>query len=202
MQFTLADLAVRERYKLLTGLVVPRPIAFTTTLSPDGRVNAAPFSYFNLMGTDPPVVVLGPGDRAPGTPKDTARNIEATRDFVVNVVDEALAEVMNRAATNFPPDVSEVEALGLATVPSVQVAPPRLADAPAQLECREVTTLTIRNTRVIAGEVLVVHVRDDLVDPERFYILGERLHAVGRMQGSAYTRTRDQFSMQRQRYQE
>ncbi|MEM1126867.1 MAG: flavin reductase family protein [Bacteroidota bacterium] len=200
MHFDLSTLSVRERYKLLTGVIVPRPIALVTSVGADGLVNAAPFSYFNVMGADPPVVVFGPGNRAPGQPKDTAQNVADTREFVVNLVDEALAEAMNLTATDFPPHVSEVEALGLETVPSVTVAPPRLAAAPVHLECKEVTTLTVGNTRVVAGEVLHLHIRDALVDAERMRIHGDRLHLVGRMHGAWYTRTRDLFEMPRLSY--
>lgn len=197
MDLDLGALSARDRYKLLTGLVVPRPIAFVTSLSSEGVLNAAPFSYFNVMGADPPVVVVGPGNRAPGEPKDTARNIADTRQFVVNLVDEALAERMNLAATGFPPETSEVDAIGLTTAPSVQVDVPWLTEAPASLECREVVTLTIRNTRVVVGEVVHVHIRDGLLDPERMYVDAEQLRLVGRMQGKHYTRTRDQFELAR-----
>ena len=200
MTFDFSDLTPHERYKLLTGVIVPRPIAFVTSQDRQGRLNAAPFSYFNTMGADPPVVVLGPGNRGPDAPKDTARNIAATQQFVVNLVDEALAERMNLAATDFPPEVSEVESIGLVTAPSVRVGVPRLADAPASLECREHVTLTLRNTRVILGEVLYLHIRDDLIDPERLYVRADRLHLIGRMQGPTYTRTRDRFEMRRLSY--
>lgn len=202
MTFDFADLTPRERYKLLTGVIVPRPIAFVTSQDAQGRLNAAPFSYFNTMGSDPPVVVIGPGNRGPDAPKDTARNIAATRQFVVNLVDEALAERMNLAATDFPPTVSELEAVGLATAPSVRVDVPRLADAPASLECTEVVTLTIRSTRMVVGEVRYLHIRDDLIDPERLYVHTDRLRLIGRMQGSGYVRTRDRFEMERLSYAE
>ncbi|RMH64540.1 MAG: flavin reductase family protein [Bacteroidetes bacterium] len=202
MTFDFTDLAPGDRYKLLTGVIVPRPIAFVTSQDERGRVNAAPFSYFNTMGADPPVVVIGPGDRGPDRPKDTARNIAATRQFVVNLVDEALVERMNLAATDFPPEVSEVDALGLATAPSVRLDVPRLADAPASLECTEVVTLTIGHTRMIVGQVHYLHIRDDLIDPERLYVRTDRLHLVGRMQGHGYVRTRDRFELERLSYAE
>lgn len=198
MDFNLTQLAPRERYKLLAGVVVPRPIAFTTTLDAEGRVNAAPFSFFNIMGYDPPVVALGPGDRPDGMPKDTALNIRATREFVANLVDEALAPAMNIAATPFPAGTDELKEAGLTVRPSVQVAVPSIAEAPVNLECREITTLHIGRTRVVLGEVVHLHLRDDLVDPERLYINGEHLHAVGRMHGSGwYTRTSDLFQIAR-----
>ena len=198
MDFDLQDLTPDERYKLLIGVVVPRPIALTTTLDADGRVNAAPFSFFNVMGYDPPLVMFAPGNRPDGTPKDTARNIRATREFVVHIIDEALAEAMNVAATPFPPGTDEVARAGLTTQPSVQVAVPRIAEAPVGLEGREVTTLLIGNTRIVVGEVLHLHLRDDLLDRERMRVHTGRLGAVGRMQGGGwYTRTTDLFQIAR-----
>ena len=201
MQFKLADLAPRDAYKLLTGLVVPRPIAFVTTVSKEGHVNAAPFSYFNLMGSDPPVVVIGPGNQD-GRPKDTARNIRETGAFVVNLVDEAIAERMNLAATNFPHGVNELDEIGLTPVPSVEVDVPRIAEAPVSLECREAATVRVGRSRIVIGEVLYLHVRDDIVDPEKMYIDAEKFQAVGRMGGLAYARTSDRFEMKRLSYEE
>ena len=201
MQFKLADLAPRDAYKLLTGLVVPRPIAFVTTVSKEGHVNAAPFSYFNLMGSDPPVVTIGPGNQD-GRPKDTARNIRETSAFVVNLVDEAIAERMNLAATNFPHGVNELDEIGLTSAPSVEVDVPRIVEAPASLECREAATVRVGRSRIVIGEVLYLHVRDDIVDPEKMYIDAAKLQAVGRMGGLAYTRTSDRFEMQRLSYEE
>lgn len=198
MDFDARDLTPNERYKLLTGIIVPRPIALTTTLDAEGRLNAAPLSFFNVMGYDPALVVFAPGNRPDGSPKDTARNIRATREFVVHIVDEALAEAMNVAATPFPPGTDEVAAAGLTTQPSVQVTVPRIAEAPASLEGREVTTLLIGNTRIVVGEVLYVHLRDDLLNPDRMHVHTDRLGAIGRMHGSGwYTRTSDRFQMAR-----
>lgn len=198
MTFDLHDLTPRDRYKLLSGVIVPRPIAWTTTLDDAGRVNAAPFSFFNLMGYDPPVVALGPSNRPDGTPKDTAQNIRARHAFVVNIVDETLAERMNLTATAFPPGVDELAQAGLSTVPSVQIDVPRIAEAPASLECREVATLEIGRTRIVLGEVLHLHLRDDLVDPVRLRVHADRLHAIGRMHGGGwYTRTNELFQMHR-----
>src|SRR5580698_6968222 len=127
MKLTLSELSTGQRYHVLSSLVVPRPIAWVTTLNEDGGVNAAPFSYFNLMGDDPPLAVLGIGKRSDGGAKDSFRNIRRTREFVINMVTEENAELMNLCATDFPPGISEVQALGLATEPSLLVKPPRLA---------------------------------------------------------------------------
>lgn len=131
MRWRIAELAPELRYKLLVSLVVPRPIAFITTRDATGLVNAAPFSFFNVFSDDPPLVIIGIGRRADGSPKDTARNIEATGEFVVNLVDEATAEAMNVTAIDFPPDESEIGPASLTLADSVEVAPPRVAEAPA-----------------------------------------------------------------------
>ncbi len=185
-------------YPLLSSLVVPRPIAWVTTLGADGVVNLAPFSFFNLLGTDPPIVGFAPGDRANGTPKDTALNIRHHGEFVINLVDEPLAEAMNQSAAPLPHGVSELEKIGLATLPSSLVRTPRLAAAPASLECTEWQTLQIGNNRLIIGQVRRAHVRDDLIDPVTLRIRQEAFHAIGRMAvPDWYCRTTDRFGMER-----
>ena len=197
------QLTPADRYKLLTCLVVPRPIALVTTLDPAGVVNAAPFSFFNVMGPDPPVVVLGVGDRPAGGPKDTAANVRRERQFVVNVVTEEIAAAMNVAATDFPPGVSELPAAGLTAAPSVKVRPPRVAESPVNFECEELQTLTVGANRIIMGRVVHLCVRDDLIDPQRMYVRTEALHAVGRMHAPGwYCRTNDLFEMRRMTYEQ
>jgi flavin reductase (DIM6/NTAB) family NADH-FMN oxidoreductase RutF len=196
MNFDLSKTTARQNYNLLIGLVVPRPIAWITSLDLAGRLNAAPFSAYNYVGTDPPIVAIGVGNR-PGPAvvgKDTAQNIRNTREFVINLVNEELAAAMNVCAIDFPPGVNELEMAGLKTAPSSLVAVPRIADSPASLECRELTTLEIGRSRVILGQVVGIHVKDQFLDPAGPYILAEQLHAVGRMNGKgAYVRTRDAF---------
>ena len=131
----LARLPVRSRYKLLASLIVPRPIALVTTVSESGVVNAAPFSLFNMLGEDPPLVVVSVNKKEDGALKDTARNILQGREFVVHMCDEPLAAAMHATAVEFPPDVSEVATLGLVVQPSVAVRPPRISTAPAAFEC-------------------------------------------------------------------
>lgn len=196
MDIELAHATSRQIYNLLIGLVAPRPIAWITSLNPAGRLNAAPFSAYNYMGIDPPVVAVGvanrPGPGAVG--KDTAQNIRHTGEFVVNVVNEAVAEAMNFTAIDFPSEVDEASLAGLKTEPSRVVKVPRIASAPASLECREITTMEIGRTRIILGEVVAIHVQDEFVDPAGPYIRAETLHAVGRMNGlGSYVRTRDAF---------
>lgn len=199
MEFALSDLDLTNRYKLLSSVVVPRPIAWITSLDEEGRLNAAPYSYFNIMGTDPPIVTIGPQyqNRFQRSIKDTAANIRTRGVFVINVVSEAQAAAMNQTAGPHAAGVSELEVAGLHTAPSVEVGVPRIAGAPACLECREHATLLIGHTRVVIGEVLHLYLRDDVVDPERFHIDFERLAAVGRLGGGFYTRTRDRFTLDR-----
>lgn len=188
MDFALDALAPREGYKLLSALVVPRPIAWVTTRNEDGGVNLAPYSFFNLMGSDPPVVAIGPETPADRDVKDTPRNVRRTGRFVVNVVTEALAEAMHQSSGPWPPGTSEADALGLALADAPAGDVPRLADAPAALACREHTTLLIGNTRVMLGVVEGLYVRDDLVDADRHHIDQEALQPVGRLGGGLYTR--------------
>ena len=199
LRFEMSRLGSRERYKLLSGVIVPRPIAWVTTVGPEGGVNAAPFSYFNVMGSDPPIVVIGIGDRG-GEAKDTARNIAATREFVVNLVNEGTAAAMNESAGDYPYGVDELARAGLTAVPSSAVRPPRIGESHAHLECRELETLSIGKTRIVVGEVVELHIREDLVDRERLRVHGDRLEAIGRMHGPTwYTRTRELFELVRPR---
>ena len=201
MRFDMDKLAARERYKLITSVVVPRPIAWVTTIDDQGVVNAAPFSFFNAMGADPPLVVLGLSDRTRGLLKDTARNIRTTGQFVVNTVTEALAEQMNATAADFPPGVDELAAVGLSAAPSHLVRPPRVAESPVSMECREVSTTEIGRNRIILGEVLCMHIRDEFIDAERFYVHTAAIRTVGRMQPPGwYTRTDSMFEMERPVY--
>lgn len=196
MHFAVAEMPPKQIYNLLIGLVAPRPIALVTSMNEEGRINAAPFSAYNYLCTDPPVVGLGVMDR-PGTkfvPKDTARNIRRTREFVVNVVTEDLASQMNICATDFPEDVDELEMAGLDTEASKVVRVPRIRQAHAALECEEFTTMEIGNSRIILGKVVAMFIEDKFIDPAGPYILSEDLHAIGRMNGQgAYVKTRDAF---------
>jgi flavin reductase (DIM6/NTAB) family NADH-FMN oxidoreductase RutF len=202
MQLTLADLSPTQRYHLTSSLVVPRPIAWITTLNEDGSVNAAPFSYFQLMGENPPLVVLGIGRRSDGSPKDTVANIRRAREFVINLVTEENAELMNLTATDFPSGMSEVATLKLETQPSSVVKPPRLAVSPASFEAREVQVLLIGGNQIVMGELQVAHIRDEFIDPKTLRVRTNDMHIVGRLQGGGggYTRTRDHFEIERLTY--
>ncbi len=198
MQFDIPNLPPGEAYKLLASVVVPRPIALVSTLGPDGQTNAAPFSFFNLVGVCPPVVALGIADRAPDSPKDTRANIVRTGGFVVNLVDEALAHPMNICGIDFPNGESELDAAHLTALPSVAVAAPRIAESPVQLECRLAQIVTLGDNNIVLGEVVFLHIRDEFVDTGKRRVHTDALHLIGRMHGGGwYARTSDLFDMPR-----
>jgi flavin reductase (DIM6/NTAB) family NADH-FMN oxidoreductase RutF len=198
-----ADLDAKERYKLLCASVTPRPIALVTCVSPDGVVNAAPFSFFNVFSEEPALIVLGLQFRPGNQPKDTSRNIAAAGAFVVNLVDEALAEAMNICAIDFPPEVSEIGAAGLSLLPGVSIAVPRIAEAPFALECRKHTTMSFSPTReLLIGEVVRIHARAGLVDPGTLRVSMDGYKPVGRMFGDGYSRQNDRFDLRRGTYAE
>jgi flavin reductase (DIM6/NTAB) family NADH-FMN oxidoreductase RutF len=194
VKFDVEKAKPREIYNLLIGLVAPRPIALITSMDENGGLNAAPFSAYNYLCTDPPIVGIGVANRPEHQPKDTAHNIRRTGEFVINVVTEDIAPQMNICATDFPAEVSELEMANLETAPSAVVKVPRIASAHAALECREHTTLEIGRSRIVLGRVVSIYVEDQYVDPGGPYILAEQLHAIGRMNGlGSYVHTRDSF---------
>jgi flavin reductase (DIM6/NTAB) family NADH-FMN oxidoreductase RutF len=187
-------------YKLLVSTVVPRPIAWVTTQDIDGTVNAAPFSFFNAVSGNPPVVVFGIGGRGPGDVKDTGGNVRRTGEFVVNLVSNALASQMNITAIDFPKDVNELLQAGLHVAPSSKVKPPRIAESPVSFECERLVIVEVGVDRaVVLGKVLAIHVTDDCVlDSARCYIDTPKLDLIGRMHGRGwYARTTDRFEMPR-----
>jgi len=194
----LADLPPDRRYKLLASLVIPRPIAFVTTVDEQGVVNAAPYSFFNVFSENPPVVALGLNLRPDGKRlKDTAANIRNTGEFVVNLVDEDHAEAQNVGAIEFEPDVSETEEAGLLTAASIDVKPPRIASAPAALECKWLTSLLLGPNRELAlGTVQRIHVRDGLMD-DGLNINLTAYRPVGRLFANMYAYQRQPFEVKR-----
>jgi len=195
MEIDLAQHADRA-YAILSGLVTPRPIALVTTIGADGVVNAAPFSFFNVFGANPPYCAFAPADRDDDTPKDTARNIRLNHEFVVNLVDEGIAEAMNKCAASLPYGVSELQSAGLTTAPSSLVKPPRIAESPVNLECVEHSTIHIGDNRLVLGLIKRVHAREGLIDPQTLRVNQDRLHVIGRMAGpNWYCRTSDRFEM-------
>jgi flavin reductase (DIM6/NTAB) family NADH-FMN oxidoreductase RutF len=202
MEFDLAGLAARDRYKLLGGLVIPRPIALVTSRSPAGHDNAAPFSFFNVLAEEPPIVVLGLGVAASGGAKDTTNNIREVGEFVVNLVDEPIAQAMNLCATDFPPEVSEIEVAKLELLPSERVRAARIAQSPVHLECRRLMTLQPGRERyIILGEVLWLHIRDGIVDPATLRVAPDYA-PIGRLFGNGYVRTHDRFELPRLTFEE
>jgi flavin reductase (DIM6/NTAB) family NADH-FMN oxidoreductase RutF len=194
--FDFAELTPRERYKLLIGAVVPRPIALVTTIDGRGIINAAPFSFFNCLSADPAILALGVEYHPTGGQKDTGRNVRETLAFTVNVVSDALLEGMNICAVPFAPETDELAEAGLTAMPGVKVPCPWISQAPAAFECRHHTTLGIGNSReIILGEVVYAHFRADTVDQVRHYVDPAALDAVGRMGGHGYATTRDYFDL-------
>lgn len=197
MQLDPADLEERQQYKLLTGCIVPRPIALVTTLGPLGP-NAAPFSLFNMIGSAPPLLMFSVGNQGDGSAKGTLQNLHHCREFVVHICDEAMAERMNICATDFPHGVNELEKAGLATTPSIKVAPPRIIDAPVQMECRleRIVSFGTRHN-VVFGEVLLFHFRDGIVN-DRQHVDFAKLNPIARLSGSLYGRISETFTLERQ----
>jgi len=197
--------SAKDIYKMMIGLVVPRPIAFVSTVSKAGVRNVAPFSFYNAICAAPPIVCFATGVRTPKPEegltayKDTLGNIWETKEFVINVVTEDIAEAMNVAAAEVPPEIDEFEMAGLTAIPGEVVKAPRVAEARAQMECRLQQILPIsdraQGALLVIGEVVCFHVREDLFD--NFRIDPKKLRAVGRMAGNGYVRTRDYFELVR-----
>ncbi len=188
--------------RVLTGVVVPRPIAFVSSVSADGVANLAPFSFFNAVAYSPPTVVLGISRQADWKEKDTLSNIEATGEFVVNVVVDEIAAAMNATAAEYPADVDEFHISGLTPAPSDLVRPPRVSESPVNMECRLDQVVQIGDPAsgngLVIGEILLMHVRDDLIDGHR--IRHHQLKPVGRLAGSMYCRTHDTYELARPTY--
>jgi flavin reductase (DIM6/NTAB) family NADH-FMN oxidoreductase RutF len=192
MEYAPENLQPRDRYKLLAGFVLPRPIAWVTTVGPTGVVNAAPYSFFNVFSEDPPLCMFAVNARPDGRVKDTLVNIERSGEFVVNLTDEPLAQAMHDSSGDFPPEIGEPGYLGLKLAPSTRVAVPRLADAPWAMECKVWKTMNVRENRhLIMGEGVNFYIRDELWDPETMRVHMERYHPIGRMFADRYCRTDD-----------
>ena len=197
MTFDLEAIPPSDRYRILASLITPRPIAWVTTQDREGNINAAPFSFFNVFGSNPPLVAFAPGNKDRKTPKDTARNIRETKEFVIHTVDEPLGKVMVATSATLPHGESEVDLNGLTTLPSQKISVPRIADAPVALECTEHSTIEIGTNRLIVGIVHYVHVRDGLMD-NKGYLQHGKYHPLARMASPDwYSRTNDQFEIPR-----
>lgn len=194
MRIAASDLETEATYKLITGIVVPRPIAWVTTLSPRGVVNLAPFSFFTCVSPKPPLLAISVG-RTAGIYKDTGRNILASEEYVIHIADFSHLEALHLSSTDYPPEVSEVEAAGLATLPSDEVRVPRLRDAPVAMECRFRNCIEFGHTRnrLIVGEVVMFHLRDGLVKDGK--VATRDLDPIARLSGPSYARLGEVVTM-------
>lgn len=189
------QISAYQRYKLMASLIVPRPIALVTTLGVNGVANAAPFSMFNMVGEDPPILMLSINRLTHGRLKDTAANIISQGEFVVHMTDEAMAQKMHACGEALPPEVSELTHVGLTPVPSHTVQPPRIAQAPVAFECVLHETLETDSRYVFIGRVKWLAARDGLIDTQAWRVNLRDYHPVARFGASFYTTTRDRFSI-------
>jgi flavin reductase (DIM6/NTAB) family NADH-FMN oxidoreductase RutF len=193
--FDFSALSARERYKLMIGTIIPRPIALVTSVDEDGRVNAAPFSFFNCLSADPPIIALGVELNPDMSFKDTSHNIRMTEVFTVNIVSHAIAEAMHVCAAKYPRGVDELKEAGLTAMPGVKVASPYIREAPAALECRRHMTLELGKSRqIILGEIVYAHYQNGIVD-ERLHVDPAGIDAIARLGGDTCATIRDRFEM-------
>lgn len=195
-----STLSNQERYKLLIGSVLPRPIAFVSSMSPEGVPNLAPFSFFTGVCSSPLIICFSPMRRSSdGGKKDTLQNIEATQEFVVHVVTEAMAEKMNQTAAEYPPEVSEFEAVGLTPIPSEKVKPFRVKESPIQMECKlnQIVNLGehIGAGSLVLGEVIQIHISPEIYQDGK--IITAKLKPIARLAGNSYARVTDTFDLER-----
>jgi flavin reductase (DIM6/NTAB) family NADH-FMN oxidoreductase RutF len=196
MELSIAELALQERYKLLTGLVFPRPIALISTWSENGIANCAPYSYFNAMCEDPMLVILSFNARTDGKLKHSLANILRTGEFVINLVDELIANGMHISSAEFPEDVSEFEQAGFTPAPCHVVKHPRIAQAPASFECKLFRRIEVGPVRdLILGEVVHLHAREGIIDPTTRRVSETAYRPVGRLYGTRYCTTRQRFDL-------
>jgi len=203
MQLDPQTIGTEAMYKLMIGCVVPRPIVWVSSVDAAGVPNLAPFSYFMAITHDPPTIAFSASPRPePGGKrgkKDTLRNVEVTREFVVNMVDDALAEQMNVTSGDYAPEVDEFAQASLASAPSVKVKAPRVAAAPINMECRLVQIIPIGNapSNLVIGQIVQLHLRDDVYDPASGRLDMHKLQPVGRLAGHLYTHVHEIFEMKR-----
>ena len=196
MELELARLPAHETYKILIGLVIPRPIAWVSTWSENGVANCAPFSFFNVISEDPPLCILSFNWRSDGELKHTLKNIRRTGEFVVNLADEGTANAMHLSGTELPEAESEFTKYGLTTAPAKLVKHPRIAEAAASLECRVERRINFGPEReMVVGEILWIHARDGIIDPVTKRISEELYRPVGRLFANRYCTTRQRFDL-------
>jgi flavin reductase (DIM6/NTAB) family NADH-FMN oxidoreductase RutF len=202
MEFDFEALAKEVRYKLLCAFVAPRPIALVTTISSEGVGNAAPMSFFNVISDEPPIVIISIRARPDGTPKDTAKNIKATGEFVVHLVDRSIADGMITCGIAFPPGEDEIKHANLAVCQSRKVKPNRILGAPAALECRLATTVEYENRSIIFGKVVHMWVKDECIDPKTLYVKSEAYRPLARLHGDYYIAAENLFELHLPTYEE
>lgn len=196
MDLDLASLPRLERYKLLIGLVIPRPIAWISTWNENGVANCAPFSFFNVISEEPPLCIVSFNRRSDGTIKHTLKNIRRTGEFVVNLVDEPSAAAMDLSSRELPETESEFDLCGLTPVPAARVQHPRIGEAAAALECRVERRIEFGPEReMVIGEIVLVHARDGIIDPATKRVSQELYSPVGRLFGTRYCTTRQRFDL-------
>lgn len=199
MQLDPEALEVRDRYALMIGLIQPRPIAWVSTIAPNGATNLAPFSFFTGICANPMTVCFAPVNDRHGKKKDTLLNVEATKQFVVNIATESNAEKMNQTSAPYPYGVSEFEKAGITALPSSKVKPPRVAESPAAYECELVQIVRLGegplSGNLIIGKVVQIHVDDRIYRSGK--ISHQDLKTIGRMEGAWYSRTQDAFELPR-----
>ncbi|TBY72471.1 flavin reductase family protein [Rhizobium leguminosarum] len=196
VSFDFKQLSERERYKLMIGTIIPRPIALVTTVDENGRINAAPFSFFNCLSADPPILAIGVENNADMSFKDTGHNIRMTEVFTVNIVSFAIAEAMHVCGARYPRGVDELKQAGLTAMPGEKVASPFIAEAPAAFECKRHVTLELgRSRQIVMGEIVYAHYRDGVVDPERLHVDPAAVDAIARLGGDTCATIRDRFEM-------
>jgi flavin reductase (DIM6/NTAB) family NADH-FMN oxidoreductase RutF len=196
MQIDPSTLEERDQYKLMTGSIIPRPIALVTTLGEMGP-NAAPFSLFNMVGSDPCMLMFSVGNQGDGSSKGTLQNIRYVPEFVVHICDENIAQHMNVCSTDFEHGINEIERAGLTAVPSVKVKPPRIAEAPVHMECKLIRVVEFGTRHnVVFGEVVMFHYRDGILN-DRHHVDVNKLNPIGRLSGSLYSKVTETFRMDR-----
>ena len=197
ISLTPGDLHPRDAYRLMLSIVVPRPIAWVSTLGADGSINLAPFSFFNAVGGTPPTIMVSMGQRA-GKPKDTLRNVQETGEFVVHISNEDLIEQLNKTSGDWAYGDNEFELAGLTQVASMEVKPPRIAEAPVAMECKATQIIPVNETHhtMVLGQVLRYHIRQDLLGPDKL-VKALNLGAVARLGGDEYTAIDRIFSLSR-----
>jgi flavin reductase (DIM6/NTAB) family NADH-FMN oxidoreductase RutF len=196
MDLELAQLPALERYKLLIGLVIPRPIGWVSTWSENGVANCAPFSFFNVISEEPPLCILSFNRRSDGAMKHTLKNIRRTAEFVVNLVDEGSANAMHASSAELPESESEFTKTGLTPVPAKMVRHPRIGEAAASLECRVERRIEFGPEReLVIGKILLVHAREGIIDPQTKRISEENYRPIGRLFASRYCTTRERFNL-------